>query len=269
MLLNIRVLDKYNQTILAKMKMKTAKRCQQCDFTSFHSSNVSRHTKSKHEDLRWMCQEEPEICQYEARWETDLKVHKLRKHGRGMVELSCNQCTYKAVHMSIITRHVDQVHKKKYKKNLQCNQCTERLSSNRNLEDHIKYQHKGEKRIKKKRSVPCTQCPQTLSSNEGLKQHVKYLNKLEKRPPPPIPACLRQRSSCDECGKSLSSSSALQSHINHIHLKIKRKKQKYVKTPCGQCPKVFASRSSMRRHDRYVHEGVVRPRPLPRPLVSQ
>ena len=168
-----------------------------CEYCSFH-------TKRKHKYIRHLVSDHPEIrlnvieqCDWPACFFASHISGSLAKHMKTHQTLSCNQCVFTTDKSLILSKHVNQQHRKR---SYICDTCGKALLSADNLRIHNNKRHK-------KTKLQCNICPHRtihLQTHYNRTHGHKML-------------C------CKYCDFKTSYPNLLKSHLNKIHLETPNK----------------------------------------------
>ena len=106
--------------------------CDQCAYIATRQSSLIRHKKSVHEGFLYPCNK----CNYAATYLANLKQHKASVHDG--VKYPCDQCAYTATQMSSLKLHKESVHEKM---NYTCDLCEYTAKKYSTLRYHKKVKH--------------------------------------------------------------------------------------------------------------------------------
>ena len=188
-------------------------------FDNMTQSSLAKHTKSKHEGARYVCDQ----CDFTTTYQSSLTLHIRVKHE--CVRYPCYLCDYQATQKRHLQTHIRSKHKGvKYT----CDQCGMQFTLESNLNSHIKNIHEGVKHS-------CEHCGKQFATRSSLTHHtrakhdgVKYF--------------------CDQCDYQATQRGDLNIHIRNIH--------DGIKLSCEQCGKQFTTRTNLSTHIRLKHKTV-------------
>ena len=162
-------------------------------------------------------------------------IHKVKKIQSKKISLQCSQCSDVYQVEKDLIQHIKMVHEgqKIQRKKTKCDVCETMLSNKYILASHIKVIHEGKCQY-------CDFIPQTADSNRSqlLKDHIENNHKTKKK-------------ICQHCGKYLVKPSNLVIHISAVH--------RGMKISCNSCDKSFSTPGSLKRHTNTVHNGIKDP----------
>ena len=137
--------------------------CQQCDEVYLKKSQMFKHVKRKHQNMKYFCNE----CDYQTTRHWSMKMHKEGVHEG--IKYPCNRCEYKSTRQSSLIIHIESVHEGiRYS----CNKCDHQASTQSYLKEHINAIHEGKK-------FECKHCDFKTPWRNHLRSHKKskHLNK--------------------------------------------------------------------------------------------
>ena len=187
------VVDVKNHINKVHVRLKRFK-CEECDssFTSNHQ--LKHHVESIHTSLKVECDEcgglfktttlqahirkihkgkrvqEPcteEGCVKVFGSKTDLERHVMSVHMKW--KAPCPECG-KKVRMDSLIKHVKTAHRGMH--NITCNECGQGFPSKKNLDNHVRIQHKGVFVFCRATSKKGAECGKILHSEEGMINHI-------------------------------------------------------------------------------------------------
>ena len=162
-------------------------------------------------------------------------IHKVKKIQSKKISLQCSQCSDVYQVEKDLIQHIKMVHEgqKIQRKKTKCDVCETMLSNKYILASHIKVIHEGKCQY-------CDFIPQTADSNRSqlLKDHIENNHKTKKK-------------ICQHCGKYFVKPSNLVIHISAVH--------RGMKISCNSCDKSFSTPGSLKRHTNTVHNGIKDP----------
>ena len=108
--------------------------CNQCNFQAPRKFDLTRHIRSKHEDVKYACDQ----CEYQASLKQHLTRHIKNKHDG--VKYLCDRCDYQAGCADNLKVHI---HRKHDGVKYNCDQCDYKCNHQHNLHYHIQKKHQG------------------------------------------------------------------------------------------------------------------------------
>ena len=188
-------------------------------FDNTTQSSLAKHTKSKHEGARYVCDQ----CDYTTKYQSSLTLHIRVKHE--CVRYPCYLCDYQATQKHHLQTHIMSKHEGvKYT----CDQCGMQFTLESNLNSHIKSKHEGVKHS-------CEHCGKQFTSRSCLTHHTRAKHDSVKY-------------FCDQCDYQATQRGDLNNHIRNIH--------EGIKFSCEQCGKQFTQRTNLSAHIRLIHKKV-------------
>ncbi|KAM8718458.1 hypothetical protein ACLKA7_001637 [Drosophila subpalustris] len=174
-----------------------------------------------------------DLCDFSAKYLSQLKVHFLEVHQQDAYLKCCNKVFNRP------SKLMDHIRKHINPKLFTCSICNKSLNSQDYLATHIETVHNKVAKIGKVLKYPCSKCDRTFSSERRLANHVMKhdTDQLEH--------------SCHICEKSFANVHRLRRHIQSIHEDL----HPHV---CDICGKKFKFKPSFERH-LLEHQGVVAP----------
>ncbi|KAH8386591.1 hypothetical protein KR093_001408 [Drosophila rubida] len=174
-----------------------------------------------------------DLCDFSAKYLSQLKVHFLEVHQQDAYLKCCNKIFNRP------SKLMDHIRKHINPKLFTCSICNKSLNSQDYLATHIETVHNKVAQIGKVLKFPCAKCERTFSSERRLSNHLlKHdTDQLEH--------------SCQICDKSFANVHRLRRHIQSIHEDL----HPHV---CDICGKKFKFKPSFERH-LLEHQGVVAP----------
>ncbi|KAH8265164.1 hypothetical protein KR044_010615 [Drosophila immigrans] len=174
-----------------------------------------------------------DLCDFSAKYLSQLKVHFLEVHQQDAYLKCCNKIFNRP------SKLMDHIRKHINPKLFTCSICNKSLNSQDYLATHIETVHNKVAQIGKVLKFPCAKCERTFSSERRLSNHLlKHdTDQLEH--------------SCQICNKSFANVHRLRRHIQSIHEDL----HPHV---CDICGKKFKFKPSFERH-LLEHQGVVAP----------
>lgn len=174
-----------------------------------------------------------DLCDFSAKYLSQLKVHFLEVHQQDAYLKCCNKVFNRP------SKLMDHIRKHINPKLFTCSICNKSLNSQDYLATHIETVHNKVAQIGKVLKYPCPKCDRTFSSERRLSNHVlKHdTDQLEH--------------SCQICEKRFANVHRLRRHIQSIHEDL----HPHV---CDICGKKFKFKPSFERH-LLEHQGVVAP----------
>ena len=202
-------------------------KCEQCPCISTSKSDLKRHIKQKHENIKkHICEE----CGYNASKKSHLMKHIDGVHKKKVGEKwPCGKCGLSLTCKWSLKKHIEVVHEKV--KNHVCDECGKAFAQRGTLKMHIQGVHK------KIRNHVCGECGYKALHKGNLKIHIE---------------CVHEKTNqyvCEECGHTTSQKSHLQKHIQGVHEKIKN-------LACKECGTTFFDQSHLNSHMKCVHEKI-------------
>ncbi|XP_034489790.1 transcription factor grauzone isoform X2 [Drosophila innubila] len=174
-----------------------------------------------------------DLCDFSAKYLSQLKVHFLEVHQQDAYLKCCNKVFNRP------SKLMDHIRKHINPKLFTCSICNKSLNSQDYLATHIETVHNKVAKIGKVLNYPCSKCERTFSSERRLANHVMKhdTDQLEH--------------SCQICEKRFANVHRLRRHIQSIHEDL----HPHV---CDTCGKKFKFKPSFERH-LLEHQGVVSP----------
>ena len=146
--------------------------CDQCEFSSTYSANLSRHIKAKHEGRRYSCDQ----CKCNFSQSSSLKRHFELKHED--IRYPCDRCEYRGITRESLKKHKEAKHEgRRYS----CDQCECTFSFSSSLKRHIELKHEDirypcdrceYRGITRERISKCKVCNKTFKNRKYLKEHL-------------------------------------------------------------------------------------------------
>lgn len=190
-------------------------KCQMCNKSFDHKSNLRRHMASTHDlQKKYKCK----FCSRVYRYKWNLKSH-LRQH-KGPKILTCSHCTKGFALKSKLSKHLKQ-HLGDVK---QCHICFEVFEERELLEEHEK-SHQN-------RKFKCPSCERIFTSETRMRTHIDMKHEGE------------NLFKCKKCLKVFADETRFYLHERSVHHKFFR---------CSECEKRFANEDIMRQHFRNYH----------------
>ncbi|XP_001354861.3 transcription factor grauzone [Drosophila pseudoobscura] len=174
-----------------------------------------------------------DLCEFSAKYLSELKVHFLEAHQREFYIKCCNKVFTRA------SKLMDHIRKHVNPKLFTCSICQKTLNSQDYLATHIETVHNKVEKLDKVLQFPCSKCERTFSSERRLANHLAKHDT----------ATLEHI--CHICHKNFANVHRLRRHIQSIHEDLHRH-------VCDICGKKFKFKPSFERHLR-EHQGVVAP----------
>lgn len=230
-------------------KARSLFQCMLCPYTSKYRFLLSRHMKSHSEDRPYMCS----VCERKFKtrisWQNHVNAHQgvkpfackqcesafttsgeLVRHIRYRHTRErphrCPECSYAAVEMSKLKRHM-RCHSGE--RPYQCPHCTYASQDTFKLKRHLRT-HTGEKPYK------CDKCGACFTQSNSLKSHqLRHTTSCK-----PVFAC-------ELCPATCARKTDLYIHVQNLHTAVKP-------TTCTRCGKLFLDRYSYKLHVK-THEG--------------
>ena len=248
-------------TMYNKIKIKKSIKCNLCSRGYSHQSNLDRHVKIVHKQLKpFQCED----CNFRCHQKYFLDKHIDLVH-KNLKPFTCVFCNHKAGLKENMLNHVNAVHKNL--KRYSCNHCEDGFSSKRYLINHLERIHKQPqtngnyleiqncvkpvfihiKRLKEhlntdlKMQPPknvCDKCNVTFSSRSILNRHNRDVHNKK-----------QHNFECDQCDYKCFYHFKLVGHMYNVH-KIKIKKS----FKCDLCSKEYSDKSTLNRHIKVVHK---------------
>ena len=157
-----------------------------------------------------------------------LSIHMDRYHSlkKPAPEAVCSQCGKIFSSERSLENHIKFVHEKQY--NYVCETCNRKCGKPSELKQHIEFAHQGIKRFS------CDLCDHRVSSRALLPVHKSAKHGV------PMPF------SCEICAKGFPSGTLVNYHVKKDHEKVRHK--------CPVCSREFGVKLSMKRHMETVHQ---------------
>ena len=170
------ILDKSNRSdigevmispdVMRRSKSSRAEKlkCEECPYETAQRSNLKRHVKSQHENVRnHTCK----MCGYATSVMENLLQHKELVHK--VQFFKCALCPYATSFKQNLVNHIKGVHEGI--KDHVCQECGYACYNKSQLREHMKGVHKMGKMIK------CDQCPYSSYRKRALKMHIQRVHK--------------------------------------------------------------------------------------------
>ena len=258
----------YNHIKFEHKEAKGLFRCQKCDNSYNHPSNLNQHKLTVHEGRRLQC----DLCGQSFTLSNAVRRHKRNIHG--IRDFYCEICGEVCTKISQLKKHKKNVHGEKhlakskirglnrickycnisyYQHNnlistemensgkiqiqdgaseliLQCCFCyKKKFSRVLKLRMHILRIHKTPKDFK------CEYCEKSFPSVRNLKLHIQIIHKG------------RKIHGCRACGQSFSQQGPLKNHIRSFH-------DGYKNYKCDSCGESFSEPGNLKKHISTMHE---------------
>ena len=245
-------------------------KCDQCDKIFKKNIDLSYHKRIVHEgETPFGCGK----CNKSFAKPSDLNEHIQIDHEELIKKIDCDQCDKKFSSKGILNRHVKIVHLGLVGDKIQCEECGKMIPESKIIK-HIDYVHKG------KFKCVCSICGKTFSDNTVMKRHIASVH--EGLRPHQCNECGEsftqithlkdhyvrchekiKKFVCETCGNAYYTKYDLKRHVDVAHLGIKIKKTNKngnwsskkiteCKYECGY--KGFYH--AVNTHQKKVHEGV-------------
>ena len=185
--------------------------CDQCEFASTYSANLSRHIKAKHEGRRYSCDQ----CKCNFSQSSSLKRHFELKHED--IRYPCDRCEYRGITCESLKKHKEAKHEgRRYS----CHECECNFSQPSSLKRHIELKHEDirypcdrceYRGITRERISKCKVCNKTFKNRKYLKEHLckhKTIN--------------NETYKCGKCGKCFVKRNDLNCHTEACPLTFKK-----------------------------------------------
>ena len=138
----------------------------------FNKRSLNQHIDNVHKGIyKFMCKE-PD-CKFRSNSQTPFTAHMAKKHGIGVEEHICEDCSKVFVSKLYLQKH-QRSGMCKIPKNFQCEDCGKWFKTKEKLEEHEKVFHTQE--IDK---VICEECGKEYASEKGLQDHMIIHRGLE------------------------------------------------------------------------------------------
>ena len=110
-------------------------KCEDCEFKTKRKSDLNRHRKIQHSQIKLLCSK----CSYICKTETALSDHNRKKHDETFQRFNCDQCTYSADRKDNLKKHIESLHDNV---RFPCDICEYQATRKQNLASHLQKVHK-------------------------------------------------------------------------------------------------------------------------------
>ena len=195
--------------------------CKECGKNFSKSTRLNSHVSKVHSKKRHVCEE----CGVEFRYEGKLKEHQRYKHdGAG----TCPQCQKILTSQNELERHIKYVHLKM--KNVKCDLCEYACTSSADMEKHVNHIH-----LKNMHQHPCDECPHVATTKYHLREHKLRHSGVKD-------------AQCQVCKKAFTTAKDARIHQDSVHQKIDFKKFQ-----CSICDTRCSKKGALTAHFNLKH----------------
>ena len=224
--------------------------CDNCEYEATSRDKLQKHQQAIHKVVAYPCK----LCDFQSGWQNILQSHVESKHAymnqltrkfirRSIKKYKCGQCEYNAHKLTILLRHMQQMHEENNVKFVcDFHDCDYQSKTPEAITFHQRKKHQFENNVfitsdsSLKSSTDankCDDCKSAFKTKEGFLFHSRKFHK-------------NQFYSCDQCDyKSLSKRLFKGHYINHSSLNIK----------CDQCLFTTSSHQNLEKHQEGQHQG--------------
>ncbi|KAL4232727.1 hypothetical protein ACF0H5_007415 [Mactra antiquata] len=217
--------------------------CDKCSYMTNVKSNLNRHVKEMHSDVRYQCP----ICKKTYKGKHNAKMHEILAHSN---QIKCDKCDKKFSSLSGLRNHSKSAHRKEslYK----CQTCKRSFLYKSHYMGHMN-KHNDTK------PFACKKCEKPFSYKTACQVHEKNCNNgnfyMTHNADGSKKDCVESDFLCDICGVGgLKSKSSLKMHHFYAHSDTSQ-------CVCTLCGKFVKGIYSLRRHMKTQHEENVRKYP--------
>ena len=215
--------------MITEISKKTKHKCPHCPKYLSSASNLTRHIKQVHRQLRpYKC----EFCGDSFKEQGHLDNHKEAKHAENPKLVDCPEpdCGLKFKNSKELDKHLRQFH---IVTDHQCPKCKMYLASRGSLHNH-------KKTCLDERNFKCSECGDTFFQKHHLDDHIKYKHSKERN----YVCDVKVRGKV--CGKSFKTETGLNNH----------KKTHSDEKPhqCPHCKKAYKTLKPLRTHVYKEHQ---------------